>query len=79
MINNPAIYHLFFPHLENPTRADAEAGFIHMNALRTPWVEPVDVSNAVLYLASDEARYVTGTTHVVDAGGTAPYRIPHAG
>lgn len=77
MINNPAIYGLFFPHLENPSKAEAEAGFIHMNGLRVPWVEPVDVSNAVLYLASDEARYVTGTTQVVDAGGSAPYRIPH--
>jgi NAD(P)-dependent dehydrogenase (short-subunit alcohol dehydrogenase family) len=38
----------------------------------------VDISNAVLYLASDEARYVTGMTLAVDAGGTAPYRIPHS-
>jgi NAD(P)-dependent dehydrogenase (short-subunit alcohol dehydrogenase family) len=33
-----------------------------------PWVEPVDISNAVLFLASDEARYVTGTELKVDAG-----------
>ncbi|MFJ2008510.1 mycofactocin-coupled SDR family oxidoreductase [Streptomyces chartreusis] len=77
MLNNPAIYGMFFPGLENPDRQDAEAGFIHMNALRIPWVEPIDVSNAVLYLASDEARYVTGTTQVIDAGAMAPYKIPH--
>lgn len=77
MINNEAIYELFFPGAENMTKEDAAAGFIHMNGLKVPWLEPVDVSNAVLYLASDEARYVTGTTHVVDAGGSAPYRIPH--
>ena len=77
MLNNPAIYGLFFPHLENPTREQAMEGFIHLNALREPWVQPVDISNAVLYLASDEARYVTGTTHVIDAGGSQPYRIPH--
>jgi NAD(P)-dependent dehydrogenase (short-subunit alcohol dehydrogenase family) len=35
-----------------------------------PWVEPVDISNAVLWLASDEARYVTGVTLPVDAGYT---------
>jgi hypothetical protein len=31
----------------------------------------------MLHLASDEARYVTGTTHVVDAGALAPFKIPH--
>jgi NAD(P)-dependent dehydrogenase (short-subunit alcohol dehydrogenase family) len=35
-----------------------------------PWVEPVDISNAILFLASDEARYVTGVTLPVDAGYT---------
>ncbi|HEY6494157.1 MAG TPA: SDR family oxidoreductase [Trebonia sp.] len=33
-----------------------------------PWVDPVDVSNAVLFLASDEARYVTGVAFPIDAG-----------
>jgi NAD(P)-dependent dehydrogenase (short-subunit alcohol dehydrogenase family) len=33
-----------------------------------PWVDPVDVANAVVFLASDEARYITGTQLVVDAG-----------
>ncbi|MGE0215615.1 mycofactocin-coupled SDR family oxidoreductase [Mycolicibacterium sp.] len=39
-----------------------------MNLLPVPWVEPVDVSNAVLFLASDEARYITGINLTVDAG-----------
>lgn len=39
-----------------------------MNVLPVPWVEPVDVSNAVLFLASDESRYITGATLPVDAG-----------
>ena len=34
-----------------------------------PWIEPVDISNMVLFLASDEARYVTGMQMRVDAGG----------
>ena len=38
------------------------------NALPIPWVESVDVSDAVLFLASDEARYITGVTLPVDAG-----------
>jgi (+)-trans-carveol dehydrogenase len=44
--------------------------FTPTNALPVPWVEPRDVSNAVLFLASDEARYITGTTLLVDAGYT---------
>jgi SDR family mycofactocin-dependent oxidoreductase len=39
-----------------------------VNALPVPWVEPVDVSNAVLFLASDDARYITGASLPVDAG-----------
>jgi NAD(P)-dependent dehydrogenase (short-subunit alcohol dehydrogenase family) len=39
-----------------------------MNALPIPWVEPVDVSNAVLFLASDESRYITGLELKIDAG-----------
>ncbi|MDT7639112.1 MAG: hypothetical protein QOC83_3400 [Pseudonocardiales bacterium] len=38
------------------------------------WME---ISNAVLWLASDEARYVTGITLPVDAGSTAPFKIPN--
>jgi len=38
------------------------------NLLPVPWIEPEDVANAVLYLASDRARYVTGAAFVIDAG-----------
>jgi SDR family mycofactocin-dependent oxidoreductase len=38
------------------------------NLLPVPWIEPEDVAAAVLYLASDAARYVTGASLVVDAG-----------
>jgi SDR family mycofactocin-dependent oxidoreductase len=70
MIQNEAIYRLFRPDLEHPSRADVEPASQTMNALPVPWVEPVDISNAVLFLASDEARYVTGVTFPVDAGAT---------
>ncbi len=43
--------------------------FQTLNALPIPYVEPVDISNALLWLASDEARYVTGVPLPVDAGG----------
>jgi SDR family mycofactocin-dependent oxidoreductase len=78
MVNNEPIYSLFLGGQRGATRADAEAGFTALNAIPIPWVDPIDISNAVLYLASEEARYVTGTTHVIDAGALAPFKIPHA-
>jgi NAD(P)-dependent dehydrogenase (short-subunit alcohol dehydrogenase family) len=41
-----------------------------MNMLPVPWVDAVDVANAALFLASDEARYITAVTLPVDAGAT---------
>ena len=76
MVQNGAIYQLFLGAKE-ASRADAEAGMKALNALPIPWVDPVDVSNAVLFLASDESRYITGTTQVIDAGALAPFKIPH--
>ncbi|WP_030168244.1 MULTISPECIES: mycofactocin-coupled SDR family oxidoreductase [Actinomycetes] len=69
MILNEPTYRLFRPDLENPTRADFDEAASQMNRLPVTMVEPIDISNAVLYLVSDDGRYVTGTTHVVDAGG----------
>lgn len=69
MVLNDGLYRLFRPDLDQPTQADAAAIFSEqMSAMPVPWVESVDVSNAVLYLASDEARYVTGTVLNVDLG-----------
>jgi NAD(P)-dependent dehydrogenase (short-subunit alcohol dehydrogenase family) len=68
MIMNPATYQLFRPDLDKPTANDAIDAFRSINALPVAWVEPVDISNALLFLASDEARYITGVTLPVDAG-----------
>jgi len=68
MIMNEAMYRLFLPDAEHPTREDFAPVSEALNALPTPWVDPADVSNAVLFLASDEARYITGVTLPVDAG-----------
>lgn len=38
------------------------------NLLPVPWIEPEDVANAVVYLASDKARFITGSQFVLDAG-----------
>ena len=68
MIQNEATYRLFRPDLEHPTRADFEPASQAMNVLPIPWVDVADISNAVLFLASDEARYITGVALPVDAG-----------
>jgi SDR family mycofactocin-dependent oxidoreductase len=73
MIQNPQLYALFAPDLDEADRTRERVGerFAAHHALAIPWVEPVDISNAVLWLASDEARYVTGVTLPVDAGQLA--------
>ncbi|MEU5880550.1 mycofactocin-coupled SDR family oxidoreductase [Spirillospora sp. NPDC047279] len=69
MLQSEPMYRSFRPDLEHPTRADAEPAFVVQQAMPIPYVEPVDISNAVLYLASEEARYVTGLQMRVDGGG----------
>lgn len=69
MILNEPTYRLFRPDVEHPTRADFEEAALTLNKMPVPALEAVDISNAVLYLVSDDGRYVTGTTHTVDAGG----------
>jgi SDR family mycofactocin-dependent oxidoreductase len=73
MINNPAAWAAFTGSQEATGEQFAEAMQVN-NALSVPWVETVDVSNAMLYLASDESRFVTGTQHVVDAGNLLPVK-----
>jgi SDR family mycofactocin-dependent oxidoreductase len=70
MIQNEALYRMMAPGVAHPTRQDVAPILQSMNALPVPWVDPRDVSNAVLFLASDEARYITGVTFPVDAGMT---------
>ncbi|MBT2272240.1 mycofactocin-coupled SDR family oxidoreductase [Rhodococcus enclensis] len=73
MIHNDACYELFGPDLPKAERSrDSLSGrFASLNTMEIPWIEPLDVSNAVLWLASDEARYVTGVALPIDGGQTA--------
>ena len=68
MVQNDASMRLFLPDVDNPTAEQYAEVMGSLNALPIPWVEPRDISNAVLFLASDEARYITGVTLPVDAG-----------
>ncbi|OBC04523.1 3-ketoacyl-ACP reductase [Mycobacterium sp. 852013-50091_SCH5140682] len=68
MFMNDGTMKLFRPDLENPGPDDMAVVAKLMHVLPVGWVEPVDISNAVLFLASDESRYVTGLPVTVDAG-----------
>ncbi|HET6966013.1 MAG TPA: mycofactocin-coupled SDR family oxidoreductase [Acidimicrobiales bacterium] len=68
LLHNDGLYSLFRPDVENPSREDVIPAFTYFQAMPIPYVEPVDISNAVLFFASDESRYVTGQQLRVDAG-----------
>ena len=69
LLHNDDIYKAFRPDLEHPTREDAMATLPFMQAMPIPYIDPLDVSNLVAFLASDESRYITGMNIRVDAGG----------
>jgi (+)-trans-carveol dehydrogenase len=68
MIMNEATYSLFNPAEPHPTRETFAPISQSLNALPIPWVEAVDISNALLFLVSDEGRYITGVPLPIDAG-----------
>lgn len=68
MIQNPSTMRTFCPGVEEPTQEQFEAGLQSMHLLPVAMIEPEDIANASLFLASDESRYITGVTLPVDAG-----------
>jgi SDR family mycofactocin-dependent oxidoreductase len=73
LLHNEGLYAMFRPDIENPSREDVEPAFTTFQAMPIPYVEPVDISNLVLFLASDESRYITGQQIRVDAGSLLKY------
>jgi len=71
MIQNEATRKMFVPDKENPTREDAMAPSTLMHALPIPWIEVDDVTNVLLFLVSDQGRYITGAAIPIDAGMSA--------
>jgi NAD(P)-dependent dehydrogenase (short-subunit alcohol dehydrogenase family) len=69
MLQHEEMYQSFRPDLEHPTKDDAIQAFPVLQAMPVPWVEPADISQIVVFLASDESRYVTGQFIACDAGG----------
>ncbi|MFG2959090.1 mycofactocin-coupled SDR family oxidoreductase [Streptomyces sp. NPDC048291] len=69
MLNSDVMYRSFRPDLESPTREDALPGFPATTGFGVPFVEPENIADMVLFLVSDESKYVTGMQMRVDAGG----------
>jgi (+)-trans-carveol dehydrogenase len=69
LVINDSTFELFAPHLENPTEDDVREPFESLNILPgVAWIEPGDVSDAVLFLCSDAAKFITGVALPIDAG-----------
>ena len=69
LVINDATFELFAPHLENPTEDDVREPFEGLNILPgVAWLEPGDVSDAVVFLCSDAAKFITGVALPIDAG-----------
>ena len=68
MLHNEGMYRLFRPDLEHPVTDDVLDAFSSIQAMPVPYIEPADVSAAVMFLASEESRYVTGLQLTIDAG-----------
>jgi (+)-trans-carveol dehydrogenase len=73
-VNTPMVtanepqFRLFRPDLANPRLEDCADGFTRMNPMGRPWLEPDEISRAVVFLASDDARWITGVVLPVDQG-----------
>jgi SDR family mycofactocin-dependent oxidoreductase len=68
LLLNDWTYKMFRPDLEHPTQDDFAPLSQMAHVLPIPWVDAIDVSNAILFLVSDEGRYLTGVPLPVDAG-----------
>ncbi|MCA2244785.1 mycofactocin-coupled SDR family oxidoreductase [Mycobacterium sp. WUMAC-067] len=81
LLHNDGLYAVFRPDMkkDKPSRADAELAFTHFQAMPIPYVEPEDIANLAVFLASDESRYVTGQQIRVDAGALLKFPNGPAG
>ena len=71
MVHNDALYRMMRPDLENPTRADIEPIFASLHGQPVPFLDPEEVTHAVLFLAAEASAHITGTVMSVDAGAAA--------
>jgi len=73
MVHNDALYRHLRPDLEHPTSEDVAPILQRLQVIPVPWFEPEEVTNAVLFLVGDQARYITGAVIDVSAGASARF------
>ena len=73
MIHNDTLYGLMRPDLEHPTAEDVAPGMAALHVQPVPWIEPEEITAAVVFLASEGARHITGSVIDVDAGASARF------
>jgi SDR family mycofactocin-dependent oxidoreductase len=74
MVHNQDLYGFFRPDLENPTMEDVREAFKILNVIPVSWLEPEEVSKSILFLLSEDAKYITGSVIDINAGHSA--RVP---
>ena len=73
MLHNDALYRLMRPDLEAPGADDVAGPMAALHVQPVPWIEPEEISAALLFLCSEGARHITGTVIDVDAGASARF------
>ncbi len=73
MIHNDTLYRLMRPDLERPTREDVAGAMVGLHVQPVPWLEPDEITAAVVFLCSEGARHITGSVIDVDAGASARF------
>ena len=71
MLHNEAMYKLFCPDMDSPTREDVTPRYQAMNRLGVAWMDPEEISRAVLFVAADAASSMTGQVIEVSLGSSA--------
>jgi NAD(P)-dependent dehydrogenase (short-subunit alcohol dehydrogenase family) len=69
LLQNETVYRLFRPELDTPTREDAARPMARAHAMHEPWIEPLDVAELGVFLASDASRYLSGQQINIDLAG----------
>lgn len=73
MINNPRVWRLFRPDLANPGRADVMEAWVGLTPNGAGPIAPSEISKAVVFLASDDAQQISGTSIDISSGQSGRY------
>ena len=73
MIHNDALYRLMRPDLDHPGKDDVAAAMAGLHEQPVPWLEPEEITAAVVFLTSEGARHITGSVLDVNAGASARF------